>query len=179
MQRVAAGDTSGLAELYDATCAHVHGVAVRILGDAQAAEEITVEVFHQAWTRAADFDPDRGSVPTWLMTMARNRAIDRLRSRAAATNRADALHEQAIEPMDRQPSPDIAAQLADRGRELRRALYSLPPEQSKVIELAFFEGLSHSAIAKRLDEPLGTIKTRIRTGIRKLAEHLQPLEDAE
>ena len=178
LQRMADGDEAALAELYDATCAYVHGVAVRILGDAQAAEEVTVEVYHRAWDRAADYDRRRGSVASWLMTMVRSRSIDRLRARAAAKERTTSLEEQGPDPMDPRPGPDRQVQLACRNDMVRHAIRALSAEQQQVIELAFFEGLSHGAISKRLDQPLGTTKTRIRTGIRRLAEQLQTLETA-
>ena len=181
MARVQRADENALATLYDATSALVHGVAVRILGDAAAAEEVTVEVYHQAWSRAADFDPGRGSPTAWLLAIARSRSLDRMRSsqtrRAQRQLQSMAQQEQSIELADPSPGPELQAQLADQHQQIRRALQELNADQLEVIELAFFEGLTHGAIAARLELPLGTIKTRIRSGVRKLAEQLRPLED--
>lgn len=175
--RVAAGDEAALAGFYDATCALVHGLAVRILGDAHAAEEVTIEVYHQVWQRSGDFDAARGTPTAWLLAVARNRAIDRLRSRTVQREHTVSLADEHQQLPTEQPCPAQVAQLADRSALVRRALRSLPPEQLQVIELAFFEGLSHGAISKRLGQPLGTVKTRIRTGVRRLAEALCPIED--
>ncbi len=174
--RVASGDQAAFARVYDATSRWVYGLALRILSDAEAAEDICLDVYQRAWQRAAAFDPDRGSVTSWLMAMTRNRAIDRLRSRLATARREIAIDDEVLARMDPRPLPDIQAHLADQSVAIRRALQSLRPEQREVIELAFFEGLSHGKIAQRLDQPLGTVKTRIRNGIRDLASLLQSLE---
>ena len=170
--RMAAGEEAALAELYDAASAWVHGLALRILRDAAAAEDVTLDAFHQAWHQAGRYDPLRGSAHSWLLTIARNRAIDRLRSREASQRREAPLDERARQTMDPRPDPQTLAMLADRGARVRRALSELSPEQREVIEKAFFEGLSHGQIAQRLNQPLGTVKTRIRLGIRRLADKL-------
>jgi RNA polymerase sigma-70 factor (ECF subfamily) len=176
VQRVAAGEDTALAELYDASSAFVYGLALRILADAAAAEEVTLDVYHQAWQQAHRFDPRRGPAHTWLLAIARSRSIDRLRSRDASRQRSVPLAAAARSAEDPRPDPQAQAMLADRGARVRRALQSVAPEQREVIELAFFGGLSHGQISAKLELPLGTVKTRIRSGMRRLAEAL-PFED--
>jgi RNA polymerase sigma-70 factor (ECF subfamily) len=174
VQRMATRDEAALAALYDASSAQVYGLAVRILADAAAAEEIALDTFHQAWQRAGQFDVRRGNARSWLLTIARNRAIDRLRSQAQDARRETPLEEVNVHPLDPRPDPQAAAIAVDRGATVRRALASLGGDQREVIELAFFQGLSHGQIAQRLSQPLGTVKTRIRLGIRHLAAALLP-----
>lgn len=178
LQRMATGEEAALAEFYDAAGPCVYGLAVRILHDAAAAEEVTLDIFYQAWHQAGRFDARRGSAKAWLMTIARNRAIDRLRSRQESQRREASLEGEARRIMDPRPGPQTEAMLADHGARVRRALAELSAEQREVIELAFFEGLSHGQIAQRLGNPLGTVKTRIRLGIRHLAEKLLPEEQS-
>ncbi len=177
LRRVTAGDEPALATLYDATARYVYGLALRVLDDAGAAEEVTLDVYQHIWTRADQFDRQRGSAHGWILAIARNRAIDRRRARAAADRRDAQLTEQGSDPMDPRPDPHTRAMLADRGERVLRAMDSLSAEQRAVIELAFFAGESHGQIATRLRLPLGTVKTRIRCGIRHLARLLAPLED--
>lgn len=177
LAQIASGREAALAELYDAFGAWVYGLALRIAGDAATAEEVTLDVFHQAWSQARQFDPTRGTAQAWLLRMARNRAIDRLRSRRAAEHKRAPLAA-ASDTADPRPEPAVLLALADRGARVRRALAGLDAGQQRVIELAFFDGLSHGRIAKQLDLPLGTVKTRIRLGIRRLAETLAREDDA-
>ena len=168
-------DESALARLYDASSPLVYGLALRILGDAGAAEEVTLDVYLQVWKQANRFDPVRGRVSTWLMTMARSRAIDKLRGKAQELSQAESL-EAVAETRSENPDPEQSAAVAQQQAEVRKALSTLSEEQRHAIELAFFNGFSQNEIAMKLNEPLGTIKTRIRNGMLKLRELLQPYQ---
>ncbi len=174
LSRCAARDQSALAELYDQSASLVYGVALRVLGNAADAEEVSADVYHQVWRTAATYEGARGSVAAWIVTVARNRAIDRLRSRA---NRVRA--EEPIEGRDHLAAvtgdPEQATAASQRRRRVQSAMASLPPEQRQAITLAFFSGLTHSELAARLNLPLGTVKTRIRSGMMKLREGLGEL----
>ena len=174
LQRVAAGDAGGLGALYDRHGRSVYSLALRILGDEGDAEEVTQDVFAQAWRRAAQYDEARGSVAAWLLVMARTRAIDRFRARRVRPE--GRVHDDEGLTLQQLPStnPDVASELmeAERGRRVRRALEDLPFLQRVAIELAYFEGLSQREIAERLEQPLGTVKTRMRLGLLKLRDAL-------
>jgi RNA polymerase sigma-70 factor, ECF subfamily len=173
VQRAAGGEQSAMAELYDASSAAVFGLAVRILGDRNAAEDAAVEVYLQAWRDASSFDAQRGSARVWLLTLARSRAIDILRSRRREPA-SDPL-EVASEVHSSGPGPEDQSSDLQRRNYVRAALENLRPEQREAIELAYFSDLSHSEIASKLGQPLGTIKTRIRLGmmaLRELLEHM-------
>jgi RNA polymerase sigma-70 factor, ECF subfamily len=152
------GDQSALAELYDRYSSVVYAVALRVLGDAAAAEDILQEVFLQLWRNPAAFDAARGSLGAWLAVITRNRAIDSLRRRKPETD---------IEDVVVSVVPDLASE-ADRSRaaqKVRGALGAMPAPQRTALEMAYFEGMSHTEIAEKTGEPLGTIKTRIRSGL--------------
>jgi RNA polymerase sigma-70 factor, ECF subfamily len=169
VEQVARGDSAALRVLYDRCAARAMAVARRILADPQEAEEVVQETFVQVWRQASRFDAGRGSPAAWVSTIARSRAIDRLRARDASERVRMAA--KLEEPADEAISP-AAGQVAE-DRELKRrvdaALHSLPLEQRRTLELAYFEGLSQSQIAERLGDPLGTVKTRVRLGLSKLA----------
>jgi RNA polymerase sigma-70 factor (ECF subfamily) len=178
LQRIVNRDTTALAELYDRHSRLLFGVAVRILRSHPDAEEVLQEVFVRVWTRADTYDERLGVPAAWLTRMARNRAIDRLRSRKsrgevdvpggeAATPEIDARQPAAT------PSPEALAQEAETGGALRNALGTLPPEQRVLIEAAFFEGFTHQELADRFGLPLGTVKTRIRSGIIAMRDRLE------
>jgi RNA polymerase sigma-70 factor (ECF subfamily) len=173
VSRMAQGNEPALASLYDASSRLVYGLALRILGEPGAAEEVTLDVYLQAWRQANRFDPARGRVSTWLMTMARSRAIDKLRARPQELSQGETL-EAIAETQSESPGPEQSAVVAQQQAQVRKALAALSSEQRHAIELAFFSGLSQSEIALKLNEPLGTIKTRIRNGMLKLRELLQP-----
>ena len=173
MQRAAAGDQTGLAELYDATSPLVFGLALRILGDRNEAEDAVVEVYAQAWRDAHSYDPHRGTPGSWLLPLTRSRAIDMLRARRR--KRATDPIESADEVQADTPSPEDATADAERHHLLRCALQDLNAEQRHAIELAYFSGLSHTEIAMQLGQPLGTVKTRIRLGMMRLRESLRHL----
>jgi RNA polymerase sigma-70 factor (ECF subfamily) len=173
IERLAARDGRAFATFYDRTSAFVFGLLLRVLGDREAAQEVAQEVFLQLWRTATTFDAARSSGLGWIATVARSRAIDRLRADASLRS---AVQRMADEPPRSQgPSPEEETSLRERRARVREALASLPPEQRSTIELAYFEGLSHSEIASRTDTPLGTVKTRIRAGIGKLEQSLGAL----
>jgi RNA polymerase sigma-70 factor (ECF subfamily) len=165
-----------MAELYDATSARVFGLAVRILGDRNAAEDAVVEVYAQAWRDASSFDAQRGNVRAWLLTMARTRAIDILRSRRREPPSVPL--EGAVEVHSTGPGPEDQSSELQRRNYVHAALENLRPEQREVIELAYFSDFSHSEIASKLGQPLGTIKSRIRSGMMALREILEHMTAA-
>lgn len=170
--RMAGGDADGLALLYDRYAKPVFSLARRILDDETEAEEIVQDVFSQAWHQASRYDPARGPVVAWLLMITRSRAIDRRRARQAAPI-VDSRFEAGLDLRDVAAAPDARAISANQVARLRRALRELPLVQRLAVELAYYEGLTQSEIAERLEQPLGTVKTRIRLGLRKLREALQ------
>jgi RNA polymerase sigma-70 factor (ECF subfamily) len=175
MDRMALKDERGLSALYDETSAIVYGLTLRILRDPADAEEVTLDVYSQAWRNAPTFDRSRGKVTTWLLLMARSRAIDRLRSRQR--QREDPL-DIAPEIASQSGGPEESTFIRERRTIVAAALAKLPGEQRKLIELAFFYGLSHTELAEKLGQPLGTVKTRIRAGMLRLREELGALSAA-
>ena len=167
LKRVAQQDEASFTSLYDATSRRVFGLALKILRDRDAAEEAALEAYTYVWRQASRYDPGRGGVMTWILTVTRSRAIDLLRSRMRRRER-----ELSLEPiLDLQdPSPDAESVSVERqrSRTVREAMASLPRKQREVIETAYFAGLSHSEVAATLGVPLGTIKTRIRAGLSSL-----------
>lgn len=166
IRRIVTGDEVALGVLYDRYGGRVYSVAKRILQDDGAAEEILQDIFHQLWRNAAAFDSARGALGSWLLVMARNRSIDRLRRRAPATEEVAASL----------PGPGLDIESAVAASELtervREALRALPEAQREAMELAYFEGLTQSEIAKRTGDPLGTVKTRLRTALASLRAEL-------
>jgi len=173
VRRMAEGDESALGLLYDQWIQPVYSLVVQLLRDADEAEDVVEETFWQAWQRAASYDVSRGTVRTWLLTIARSRALDRLRVRNRRRDETPVTADVAID--ERDPLLDL------EGRERRdlvlSALNELPPDQRRALELAYFRGLTQSEIAETLGEPLGTIKTRMRLGMMKLREKLGLLLD--
>jgi RNA polymerase sigma-70 factor (ECF subfamily) len=152
------GDQQAMAEVYDRYSGIVYSVALRVLGDTGAAEDVLQEVFMQLWRNPNVFDSSRGNLGPWLAVIARNRAIDALRKRRPESD---------IEDVVVSVHPNMAGE-ADRARameKVRGALGAMPASQRSALEMAYFEGLSHSEIASKTGEPLGTIKTRIRSGL--------------
>jgi RNA polymerase sigma-70 factor (ECF subfamily) len=171
LERMARGDDDALAELYDRHGRFVYSLALRIVRDQRDAEEVVQDVFAQAWQQSGRYSAGRGSVIAWLMTLTRSRAIDRLRGRRA---RPDSTSDSAavVDISDSATSADEQLASMAQAGQVRAALEALPLLQRVAIELAFYEGLTHTEIASRLEQPLGTVKTRIRQGLLKLRDQL-------
>jgi RNA polymerase sigma-70 factor (ECF subfamily) len=176
--RAAGGDERAMAGLYDRYGQVLYGVAYRIVGERADADEVVLEAFAQAWRDASKFEAGRGSVAGWLTMIARSRALDLARARARrdriTTAAAGARPDAPLAMGEVRPDPSAAMEHAERRQEVRQALEALSAPQRQAIELAYYEGLSQSEIAERLEEPLGTIKTRIRLGMQKLRDALRP-----
>ena len=172
LQRVAAGDRQAVSELYDQIAAPLFSVAVRILGDAADAEEVIQDVFVQLWEKAAIFDSSLGSAFHWALSITRHRSIDRLRSRQRRARLVEELQNTMSSEVSSQAERASALDAEDAG-VVRTALRTLPEDQRQAIELAFFGAKTHLEIAESLNEPLGTIKARIRRGMMKLRDSLQ------
>lgn len=174
LHAVAGGDELALAACYDRYRLILFGLILRILHDREEAEDVLQETFLQVWRRAADFDETRGRAFTWLVTIARSRALDRLRSAGSRTR----LGEEAAQiPHDEVGDAARDAEKSETGAIVRKALSELPEEQQKPLFLAYFEGLTQTEIAARLGDPLGTVKTRMRSGMIKLRELLGESRD--
>jgi RNA polymerase sigma-70 factor, ECF subfamily len=172
VRRVAGRSAEALEELYRAAEEPVFGFALRILRDEKAAEEAVVEVFQRVWTRAASFDPERGKVFAWILTITRSVALEALRTRrreAARTALAD-----APEAASEAPGPLLHAARGETASKVEAALRALPSEQERVLRAAYFGGLSYREVAEALGQPIGTVKTRIRAGLTTLRRVLAP-----
>lgn len=180
LARLRARDEAALGELYDQLAPWVLGVAFRILGNDDEAEEVVGDVFVHVWTRIGQHDPRRGPLVPWVLSIARHRALDLLRRRRRWERRGERWG--AAQANDAEASPDPAADEASIPgwpvhEAVHGALGELPEEQRQVVWLSYFEGLSHSEIARRTGTPLGTVKTRMRLAQRRLAELLTHLKD--
>lgn len=167
----ARGDESAFASFYDETTTLVYSLAIRLLGNVEDAEEVTLDVYNQVWRIAKSFTTERGSVTAWLMTLARTRSLDRLRARASRQRNVEPIPEQ-FDPPANTSTPEEESVSSQQRRIMAGAMSQLPAEQRRALELAYFQGLSHSELAEVLGEPLGTVKTRIRLGMMKLRELL-------
>jgi RNA polymerase sigma-70 factor (ECF subfamily) len=184
LRRLALGDERALGELYDRHSATAYSLARAIVRDAADAEEVVAEAFAQMWRTAASFDAGRGSVAAWVTTIVRTRALDLIR---AQRRRARVLDDAALTADDDAiagaPSgadtPDRDVERAEAAALVRRSLADLPAPQRRVLELAYFGGMSQSEIAELLKEPLGTVKTRMRAGLEKLRNALRPIMGSE
>ena len=174
VDRLARGEADAVADLYDRHARMVYSLVLRILRDDANAEDVVQEVFVQAWQQAARYSVEHGTVPAWLLAIARRRALDRLRTPDARPDRASAGFDAAMPP--RAAAGDLAAPLlaSEDALMLRRALDALPFSQRSAIELAYFEGLSQREVEARLDEPPGTVKARLRAGLLTLRAALAP-----
>jgi RNA polymerase sigma-70 factor, ECF subfamily len=161
MRGISSGREEAMAELYDRYSSIVYSVALRVLGDTGRAEDVMQEVFMQLWRNPAAFDTNRGSLAAWLAVIARNRAIDALRKRRPESNIEDVVVAADID-LESEAARKIAVE------KVRGVLAGMPAEQRRAIELAFFEGLTHTEVAAKLGEPLGTVKTRIRSALQAL-----------
>lgn len=173
LRRIAAQDRHALGEFYDQTSGPLFSVAVRILGNVPDAEEVIQDVFVQIWTKASTFNPEIGQAFHWVLSLLRHRCIDRLRARQRrARVLVDAGEDQGFETVAEIAPPEKV--FADTELDaIRSAVGTLPKDQRQAIEMAFFGGLTHPEIAEELNEPLGTVKARIRRGMFKLRENLQ------
>lgn len=177
--RAARGDERAVSDLYDRYGGVLYAIAFRVTREAADAEEVVLEAFAQAWRKADSFESERGSVAAWLTTITRNRALDAVRARTRRYRTADlaqahAEHDSVPAHGSWRPDPTFRVQHDERRRYINAALSELAEPQREVIELAYFSGLTQSEIALRLDQPLGTVKTRIRLGMEKLRESLHP-----
>ena len=170
VQEMASGDEQALRGLFERTHRLVFTVAMRITHNRETAEEVTLDVFHDVWRRAATYDPAGGSVVGWIMNQARSRAIDQLR-RVQRKKRSPG-HTEGSAPSAAASSPHDAVDAREQGRSLREALAVLTPAERLAIETTFFSELTYAETAARLKQPLGTIKTRIRSGLGKLRQAL-------
>jgi RNA polymerase sigma-70 factor (ECF subfamily) len=176
VQRMAAGDDAALGALYDRWYPVVHGVVSRLLRQPDDVEDIVEETFWQAWRQASRFDRSRGAVQTWLSTIARSRALDRVR--AVRRRREEPLEGddgQVVVQQAAEGDPGLDADASERRRIVVAALSGLPAEQREALELGYFGGLSQTEIAERTGQPLGTVKTRMRLALQKLRSQLQHL----
>jgi RNA polymerase sigma-70 factor, ECF subfamily len=169
LKAVAARDEAALAQLYDRYRVILFGLLMRILNNREEAEDVLQEVFLQVWRKAGDFDENRGRPFTWLVTLGRSRGIDKLRTLASRDRVAEAGAREAVE--DFSDAAKDAFKSEQRGL-VKKALAQLPDEQQRLLVLAYFDGLTQSEIATRLGMPLGTVKTRMRTGLMTLREQL-------
>ena len=177
---IAAQDQAALEAFYDRYVRQVYSLVLSILRDPGVAEEVTQEVFFSVWKRASSFNSERGRPATWLLSVAHHRAIDALRRQRRRGQRETPL-EPDVEnshPSEGEGPPE-AAMLMENKERVREALRKLPPEQQRVIILAYFQGLTQVEISERLEQPLGTVKTRIRLGMEKLRLVLEPWLRAE
>jgi RNA polymerase sigma-70 factor (ECF subfamily) len=168
--RIAGGDERALAELYDRLSPLAYGLALRVAGSPDLAEDCVQDAFLRVWRRAERYDQSRGAARPWFLRLVRNLVIDQLRARGSR-DRAEIRSVKATDDAPPPERPDEAAARRERAACVREALDALPPDQRRVIEIAYFEGLSHTEIAARENTPLGTVKTRIRDGVVRLRAH--------
>lgn len=169
ISKIARGCESALKKLYDNTISQVYGLAYRILSNKPDADEVALDVFKQIWNKAPDYEPGRGSPSAWLITVTRSRAIDKIRS---DTKRRTTNESLVTDSIDNTPLQDETTAVREKRELIDRALSELTPQQRKSIELAYFNGLSQSEISKQMNEPLGTVKSWMRTGMIKLKDIL-------
>ncbi len=168
VRRIAAQDHTGLTALYDESSSIVYGLALRVLSSQADAEEVAMDVYTQVWRSAPTYTESRGSVLAWLATIARTRAIDRLRSRGLQVRSEQPLSLAGLLPNDTSTETEVVRRLD--AQRLTGAFHLIPPDQRSAMTLAYFSGMSHSEIADHLNVPIGTVKTRIRLGMSKLRQ---------
>jgi RNA polymerase sigma-70 factor (ECF subfamily) len=176
MQRLAYRDLVAFRALYDRYGNLVYSAALRVVRDAQIAEDMVQEIFLRIWRKPESYVAQRGRFVTWLTSVTRNRAVDEVRSRGRRFRHEMASPEEQERelPASEQDDPALTAELSDQRRLIIAALTQIPAEQREIIELAYFGGLTQQEIAERLSQPLGTVKTRIRLGMQKLRAALTP-----
>ncbi len=168
LAQVAGGDRAAMAELYRSTSAKLYGVCLRIVRDEAEAEEVLQEVYLTVWKRASSYDTAKASPITWLAAIARNRAIDRLRTSGARVVRSSGPIDAAMELADTAPDAESSLSRSEDSRRLNGCLDGLEPDHAGLIRRAFFGGLSYSDLAQAAGKPLGTVKTWIRKGLMNL-----------
>lgn len=174
LERIQAGDADALDILYGRYAPPVYSLVWRVLQSTEEAEDVALDVFWQIWRQADRYDPSRGAPPAWIFTVARSRAIDRLRARHRREDRTVSFDDPGtnLDPLDEEAAPDQVASFRQTRDAVREAMNSLSPVQREAVELAFFKGLTHVEIARKLRQPLGTVKTRIRQGLIRLRKKL-------
>lgn len=172
VRRIAEGDKDALAELYDRFSRPLYATALRVVQDQAEAQDVVHDAFVTLWEKASSFEATRGSAFSWAVTLVRNRAIDRvrMRRRRAELLTASAPSDLGYDDAHTTPGADDTASLGDEARAVRAAVATLPPDQKRALELAFFGGLTQQQIAEKLAEPLGTVKARIRRALLKLRD---------
>ena len=174
VERIRRGDQSALDLLYGRYSSPVYSLVWKILQNPEEAEDVALDVFWQVWRQADRYDAARGTPPAWIFTLARSRAIDRLRARNRREDRTVSIDDPNlnIDPLDENATPDQVVSFRQSRDAVRAAMTKLSPVQREAVELAFLKGLTHVEIAERLGQPLGTVKTRIRQGLIRLRRHL-------
>ena len=173
-ERIARGDAQALRAAYEEHAGRVLALALRIVRSKEEAEDVVQDTFVEVWRRASDYDASRGELSSWIMSMARSRCLDRVRRLRVRTRYAQSADAgaQLAQPIER---PDQQAAASEHGQKRREVLASLPEEQRKAVELAYFDGLTQQQIAEQTGTPLGTVKTRLRLGLEKLEKQLEEL----
>ena len=172
LQALQRGEQDAVALLYDRYAGIAYGLALRITGNATTAEDVVQEAFVSLWKQAPRFDPERGQVRSWLLTMVHHKAVDAVRRQTARPERA--LPEGAEEFMEASGRPDELAEMMLDAEAVREAVRQVPDDQRRVIEMAYFRGMTHVEIAQETGVPLGTVKSRLRIGLEKMREYLRP-----
>lgn len=173
LRRIAARDKTALGALYDHVASALFAVSFRILGDSHEAEEVIQDVFVEIWNKASVFDASLGTAFHWVMRIARNRSIDRIRSRQRRAQTLERFQELAPADVGHESASPAKSLGSDELAGIRAAVQGLPPDQRRALEMAFFAGNTHAEIAQFTGEPLGTVKARIRRGMAKLRDTLQ------
>lgn len=180
IEKIARADESALGELYGRYNRLIFGIALNAVGNEESAKEITQDVFLRVWKKAYSYNVERGKVYTWLTRMARNRAIDMLRRRSSRpSNLSISWLEDKVEVHHTDKTPEMVAALENDKQRVRAAVAALPESQKQAIALAYFKGYTHSQIAESLNLPLGTVKGRIRAGMKKLRQYLEREEKSD
>jgi RNA polymerase sigma-70 factor, ECF subfamily len=173
LRQIAGGDRAAFAEFYDRHCVLMFSVASKILNNASDAEDVLQEAFVQIWEKSRNFDPKLGKPSSWVAILVRNRAIDRIRALQRRTRLTEAAGVEISMNAEADDTVNAAIYGRDKSKLIQSAIAGLPLEQRRAIELAYFSGLTQDEISKKLQEPLGTIKARIRRGLLKLRDQLE------
>lgn len=177
IERIKAHDQVAMSYLYDSYAKLVYVLAYRITRQAQEAEDIVIESFWQVWQQANQYNAERGQVRHWILTIARSRALDRIRALRRAPVMETELDHNLVYELQANDNPEHETWQTEQSAQVRTALEALPQKQREVLEMAYYFGLTQTEIADYLDEPLGTIKTRIRLAMQKMREELLYLQD--